>query len=232
MNEDILNPSLFIGNIEWREPMTTLTDMVMALVALWAFYQFHKKIPKGNASHPFFRNYFIFMGVGMTCAAWIGHGAQAYLSFDYKAIGWTITSIGFFNLQMGALRVLKSRINPVWFWIFNWTFVVQLVVYWILLSNSETRTFEIAQASTGLSVMGWVLPLSLYSVAKKINPKSMGIVLAISFAIAPAVVYNQQISIHKWMNYHDISHLLSAIYVYLLYRACKMIVEYKPVNSI
>ncbi len=227
MNEDILNPSLFIGNIEWREPITSATDLVFAMVGFWAFYQFLKKVPKGHPSHPFFRNYFFFMGLGMTCAGIIGHGAQAYLSFAYKSIGWTITSIAFYNLQMGSLYVLKDKIKTFWFKLFRWTFLVQILVYWFLLTREETRTFEVAQLSTTVSVMFLVTPLAIYSILKKINPQSKGIIAAILFALVPAILYNNEISVNRWFNYHDISHLLSAVYIYLMYRGCKMVVEYR-----
>jgi hypothetical protein len=230
VNEEILNPTIFLGSLEIREPMTTLTDLIFAAVGFWAYYQFSKQVPRSGRSHFFFMNYFLFMGIGMTAAGIFGHGLQAYVGWDAKTIGWTITSVAFLLLQMGVLRMLWGKINNAWFWIFNTAFIVQIVLYWILLAMPETRLFKTAQLSTTVSLIFWVIPLCLYAFFQKINPKSLGIVLAIVFAGIPALVFNTQFSLSQWFNYHDISHVLSAAYLFLMYRGTRQVAEFQAAN--
>ena len=40
--DEILNPTIFIGGLELREPVTTLTDFLVAIVALIGYIKFSK----------------------------------------------------------------------------------------------------------------------------------------------------------------------------------------------
>ena len=42
--DEILNPTVFIGGLELREPVTTLTDFLVAIVELIGYIKFSKTI--------------------------------------------------------------------------------------------------------------------------------------------------------------------------------------------
>jgi len=109
--EDILNPTTFIGNFEWREPVTTLTDFLVAIVASIGFIKFLKyKGEKSKRSH-YFKLHFLFFAIGMTSAAWFGHGLQAYVGPEYKRIGWVMAATGLRMFGLGSLQELKENIT-------------------------------------------------------------------------------------------------------------------------
>ena len=84
---EILNPTIFIGNFEWREPVTTLTDFLVAIVAFLGYLKFRSYKNKKSLSFNYFKYYFLCFAVGMTSAAWFGHGLQAYVGPEFKRIG-------------------------------------------------------------------------------------------------------------------------------------------------
>ena len=77
---DVLNPTIFIGELEIREPITSLTDFLTACVSGVSFFLFlfYKKGGKSK-SFVFFKFYFLCYFIGMTSAAFLGHAFQAYL---------------------------------------------------------------------------------------------------------------------------------------------------------
>ena len=72
--DEILNPTIYLGNFEWREPITTLTDFMVAIVASFGYYKFKSYKGIKSSSFTYFKFYFLCFAVGMTSAAWLGHG--------------------------------------------------------------------------------------------------------------------------------------------------------------
>ena len=95
---DVLNPTIFIGELEIREPITSLTDFLTACVSgvSFFFFLFHNKNSK-NKSFVFFKFYFLCYFIGMTSAAFLGHAFQAYLPKEVKIIGWQSYCINIFK---------------------------------------------------------------------------------------------------------------------------------------
>ena len=109
--EEMLNPTVFIGDFQWREPITTLTDFLVAIVALIGFIKFSKFKGEKKRSFYYYKYYFLFFAIGMTSAAWIGHGLQAYLEPEYKRIGWFCGSSALLMLGLGSFNEIKILIR-------------------------------------------------------------------------------------------------------------------------
>ena len=82
--------------------------------------------------------------------------------------------------------------------------------------NPSTSDFILAQLSSTLSLIFFIFPIHLYNFLKTKHIGSSYIVLTIIYSIFPGFIYNNQISVNKWFNFHDISHVLMAIFMFLM----------------
>ncbi len=216
--EAIANPSIFIGTFEFSEPVTTITDLIFATVCWYAFMRFYKHEGLKTEAFRFFLFYFLFFGIGITCASILGHGLQAYISRDWKAVGWGITAIGVMFLEFGVLNLVSNMIKRNFKYFFRILIVLHNVALIALLINPETRDFRFSAANT---VMGMVLISMSILIFHAIRMNSKGswiLISGITLAFSPLFIYIFKFSISRWFNYHDFSHLLLAASMFLTYK--------------
>jgi len=211
--DDILNPTIYLGNFEFREPITTLTDFMVAIVASFGYYKFKSYKGIKSSSFTFFKFYFLCFAVGMTSAAWLGHGLQSYVGPEYKRIGWICGASALLLLGIGSFELIKTQFNKTVFKVLRVLFVGQYISLTFLMLNPSTSDFILAQLSSTISLILFILPIHLYNYLKTKDLGSGYILLTIFYSIIPGFIYNKQISINKWFNYHDISHVLMAVFM-------------------
>lgn len=225
-SEDILNPTVFLANWELREPVTSATDLLVALTAGLVLWQLRSQ---SSAPRPrplrLMMGYLLAVALGMACASVFGHLLQAYVPWEAKAIGWMISAVGLACFEFSSLHLLRPHL-PSW--------SARLIATWILLHHSlfflamcfpETRAFSTVKLNSTLSLVVTVLPLQAYRWHQTRASSSRWFVGAVLFGIFPALTYNLQLSLDRWFNYHDISHVLFATYVYLVYQGTKRLLE-------
>lgn len=213
--DPILNPTVYIGSLEWREPVTSLTDFMVALACFFAFWYLGRN--KARASHTFklYRTYFLLFAIGMTSAAWIGHAFQAYFSVEWKMIGWLCSLHGLLALAFASLYEIRPLINNKIFAVIKTGILVQYVVFLVLIL-SPYRSFAVAQAASAVALSAFVLPMQVFHYYRRGNKGSLMVAAAIAYGLVPGYIYNNQISVSRWFNYHDISHVLVFIFMILM----------------
>lgn len=214
--DSILNPTIFIGTLELREPVTAFTDFMIAITCAIAFWILTTSKKERSDSFHYYRGFFLMYALGMTFAGWIGHGLQAYLGPEWKMLGWLCSMTGQALLVIGSLIEVKSHINSIIYKSIVGALIVQFIVFTVLILNPSTRGFEVPQMASVIVLTGFVIPLQLFGYLKNYNTGSMLVICAIVYGIVPGYVYNNQISLNRWFNYHDISHLLVVIYMIIM----------------
>lgn len=216
MNDaSILNPSIFFGSFELREPVTSVTDFLLALVAFYGFTVISKMRSDNWPAQPFYRAYFLMFAIGMTCAGWIGHGLQAYLSMEWKMIGWIFSLTGQACLAIATITDARELLGERFFKMTRGLIVGLFVIFLIWLAG-PWRSFSVTQAANGTFAVAMVLPLQAFIYLKTQSKAHLIVVSAICFGLLPGIVFNQQISLNRWFNYHDISHVLLWGYMALM----------------
>ena len=219
--DPILNPTLFLGNFEWREPVTTLTDFLTAIVCFFIYLQFKRYKGAKTESFIHYQYYFLAFAIGMTSAAWFGHGLQAYVGFDWKKIGWVMSAIGFLNIELASIKdnknILSQRVikGLTYFVYLQFIVLVSLMVYY--------QNFKIPQINSTITFVLIALPLQLNAYFKTQKKGHLFFVFTIIYALLPGLIYNNKISINHWFNYHDISHVLMATFMLLLFYSVRKI---------
>ncbi len=214
--DPILNPTIFLASFEWREPVTTLTDLLVAIVCVIGFIKFASFKGEKSGSFIFFKYYFLSFGIGMICAAWLGHGLQAYIGAEFKNIGWACSITGSLFLSLGSLQHLAVCIKRGHVQILKVLFSLHYILFMVLVLVPAFSAFIYAQLGSSIALIGFVLPMHLYSYIKTKARGSLIIICAILYALLPGFVFNSQISLHRWFNYNDISHVLISFFMVIM----------------
>jgi hypothetical protein len=215
------SPPVELLGIRILEPVTSLTDLVTALVCFYAFFRL-SRLNRSTKVYHYFRYYFLLTGIATTCAAFIGHAFLYLFSFEWKMVGWAFSATGILMVEWATLGFVRAEVpDRVYRWVSMGT-AVKYFAFWFLML--ATGNFLVTQINAAIGLVGIVLPLHAYHYRKTNHPGSRGIILAILFSVLPALTYNTKLSFHVYFNHHDISHLLMAACMYLMYRGTKKIV--------
>lgn len=211
-----------IGGFLIEEPMTSLTDVVTGVVGVLSFFRL-QRLGLNDQAHRWFKRYFLFIGIATLCAGVLGHAIQYIVGFNAKAIGWTWSAIALLCLENSALKYYqKAHGEKALSWM-HVVIIAQFIVYCLLVINPSTRVFTLVKVNSVIGMVLIGLPL-FYKYHQKAGTKGSQLtVWAFTASLLPGIVFSSEYSLHPYMNFHDISHLLMAACVYLLYSACKQL---------
>ena len=103
------SPPITLYGVQILEPVTSLTDLITALVCFYAFYRL-SKLDRHGKVYTYFRYYFLWTGIATTCAAFIGHAFLYLFSFEWKMIGWAFSATGILFIEWGTLHFIREEI--------------------------------------------------------------------------------------------------------------------------
>jgi len=219
--ESILNPTIELGNFIWTEPVTTFTDCLVALVCWYAVYRF-SQIPinkRRKSVYALLMGYFLLFAIGMTSAAWLGHGFQHYIGPEYKTVGWLCAATGLLFLQIASLRLVKNMLGSSFYKMILAFFLVEWAPALFIILNPSTRSFMVTQVNSAIALIICVVPLQFINFKYNGDLASRTVLLALVYSVLPGFVFNNQIGFGKWFNHHDISHVLMAGFMLLMFLA-------------
>lgn len=211
--------SIEIGGLLIEEPMIALTDMVVAVVGIYFYIKLNENHKKSSFYH--MDKYFLLMGLATFSSAIVGHAFNYYFGFNWKLLGWSFSAFSVLFFELSSIQHLKPIIGKKISQILYKIAIGQLILFFILIFNPDTRLFWIVQANGVFGLLGFLLPLHLYSGFKKQITSSKWIVSGITFGIVPAIVYNFKIGFHKWFSHDDFAHLLMAVFLLIIYQGVK-----------
>jgi hypothetical protein len=224
--DDILNPTVFYAGWEIREPVTSSTDLLVAIVAgvaLWRLSRLQQGATWPTLSLT--RGYFFCLMAGMGIAAIFGHLLQAYVPWEMKMIGWIFSAFGTGMFEWSGLIQLRQHISPARTRLFGTWILLHHGLFFLAMAIPETRNFDTVKVNSTLSLMCTALPIYAYLYHRTREALSGWFVAALLFGVFPGLTYNLQLSIDRWFNFHDVSHVLLATYVYLLYQGAKRLTK-------
>lgn len=204
------------------EPVTSLTDLITATVCFWAYSRL-RALERPEVEHRFLRLYFFLMGAAVTFSAFIGHAFLYAFSPAWKMIGWTCSSLAILLAELSSLQAIRPALSSGWVQRWRGLFVLQWLVFMGLIINPATRSFEMVKLNSSLGLAGFVLTFQGFHYWRSREDGRLLLMLGIALGIFPAIIYSNEISLHRWFNYHDISHVLMAIDMYVIYRGARLI---------
>ncbi len=207
---------IYLFGIKILEPVTTLTDLVVSTVCFFAFFKL-LKINRPEWHFRFFNWFFLTMGIATALGGLIGHGFLYMFSFAWKLPGWLTSMLSISLLERASIEYAKPLLKPRFRKFMDWANVIELIVFMVLTFSTLNFKFVEVHSAFGLLVVN--TPLHLYVYWKTRGEGSRIMLIAISFAILSALIFMNEISIHKWFNYLDLSHTLMAFGAFFFYKA-------------
>jgi hypothetical protein len=211
--------SIDIG-IRVDEPVTALTDLLVSLVCFVAFLLLRKQGRAGN-TQLYFRLYFLLMAIATLFGGLIGHAFLYALSFPWKLPGWIVSMLSVALIERSSIEHAKPLIDPRVGKFFLGLNIVELLT--VMTITMWTLSFKWVEFHSGYGLLGVVLPFHLYTWRRTRDKGSFVIIIAVLVASCAALIFMNQLSIHKWFNYLDISHTLMAVGAYLFYRGARLL---------
>lgn len=211
-------PSIFIGNIMVSEPITTLTDLMITVTCVVCFIRLSKKSNTVKAKS-YMQYYLLFIGLSTFLAGIFGHCFNHILGFEWKLPGWIASIVAIGLLERAALEHSRALIHERVYRrlkVFN---VVEIILFgWIAIA---TMNFLAVVVQTAFVMVFVVLVLQIYTYQRTGDKGCYYMLIAIAVAALSAFTFIFEISISKWFNHADLSHIIIAISAYFYYLSAK-----------
>lgn len=220
----VSQPSISIWGIRIDEPINTLTDLLVSVVCFFALYQLSKKKQSGR-THVYFRMYFLLLGIATLLGGLVGHGFLYVFTFAWKLPGWIVSMLSVAFIERSSIEYARPLIDPrvgKFFLVLN---IIELLI--VMTITIYTLDFTWVEFHSGYGLLAVVLPFHGFNYFKTRDQGSLIILGAVMIACIAALVFMNQISLHAWFNYIDISHTLMAIAAFVFYKGALQLTERK-----
>ncbi len=211
--EDV-KTSVELWGIQILEPVTVVTDILVSIVCLYAYWKL-RKLKTQSAAVKLFAYYFLTLSLATASGGIIGHGLQNTLGFGWKVPTWIISMISITFIERAAIihaRPLFSKRTTRFFLILN---IIELITMVVALIS--TLNFFLVEVHAAFGLLAIVFLFELYIFIKMRNEESKILLIAVGFSALPAIVHLSKFSIDRWFNYNDIAHVLMAVAAYVFY---------------
>ncbi len=209
-------PSLEIAGIRIDEFSTTLTDILVALFCFYAAYvlQAYRKKHKSGSLLIW---HFVFLGLGTFLGGVMGHGFLYALGMTGKLPGWLFSMISVLCLEGFVLEQLHRQVRPVWFNTFFSLILINFIVFALLAVSG--LSFIWVEVHTVAGLLLFVGGAGLWMIRKgRMKKMFIRFWQGIAAAFLAALVFVLKISLHRWFNHLDISHVFLGISAWYFYR--------------
>ena len=219
---DFVMTSVEVFGIKILEPTTSLTDFITGIVCYVIFYKLHK-LKVAEPAFKYLKYYFLFLGTATLLGSIFAHAFLYLVTYSWKAIGWSFAAVAMFLIETGALLNYQKAQGSKSLNFLKYLFALQLLVYFILILNPATRSFIVLNVNTTVGMLLFVLPLFVMTYLKTKSKGNKMVLQFFAVSLIPAITFNTKFTLHDYFNYHDISHVIMAFCMILLYFAVKQL---------
>ncbi len=215
-----IQPSIEIGNLRIDEPMTVLTDLLLAGICFLAYFRL-RQLNNSNRIGRYFAAYFLCLGLGSFFGALLSHAFIYKLPVHLKLLSWlfVLLSVGF--LSVASLDMARPLLNPVFSRIISRLNVLLFIVaafYTIWnLAFSPVKYYTIF----GMVIMVGLLSIFVY---RKTGKKGHArLATAVGIGILSVFVFSYEWGFGPWFNHNDLSHVILSFATILLYKGASLL---------
>jgi len=201
-------------NIRIDEPVTTLTDIIVAAVCFYGFFRLIRISGKQNI-HLYLRYFFLFLGAGTFLGGVIGHGFLYLLSPGWRLPGWLASMVSIAMIQQASILIAGEFATRFLIRFLTWMNFLVLSVFVILTSITQDFMITVLYMSWSLLIM--VGGIHLMSFIKFRSKGSAWFLRAVATGLASGLVYVSGWNLSNWFNSMDLGHSLLIFAVYFFY---------------
>jgi len=204
----ITQPDIHVFGIRILEPVTSVTDIIVAIVCFYAYWQLKTNL-NTSKTITFMKWYFLTMGLATFLGGMIGHGFLYAFNEHWKLVGWYISMISIALIERSAIQYARPFINPKLGSAFLVLNIVELIV--LMAITTYTLHFSIVEFHCVYGLMVVVFSFHLYTYIKTRDRGSKWMLYAVGILVVAAFVFNLPVVPHIWFNHRDLAHILMAI---------------------
>ena len=211
----IVQPPWFIGDVQLSEPLTTITDLMIAAMSFYAWYRRGQSDRKGP-QFTFFRLFFLLTGIGTVCGGIIGHGLIHVLDPMWKLIGFYLGMFAVAFIERSAIYHAKDLISPKlanFFLVLNMIELIFMMVYCAITLHFQYVEYHLAY---GFLIV--VLGFHTYVYYKTKDPGSKIMILNTGWLLFMVAIFNVPIIPHEMFNHRDLAHIIMCFSIWTLYQ--------------
>lgn len=205
------NPSIELFGLRIDEPVTSFTDVIVALIGIWGYFKIKKA---NNLKHvSVYALFFLGTGVSTMVAGILGHAFLYRFGYEIKMVGWVLGILGTCFAQFAAVYHAKETIGEKAFKLLLNICYLEVVVSMTILILKPSFIIVICHTAFGLLLMVTVLESINYS--KTRSKLSLMMIYGVGLAVAAIICHTCKIAISNWFNHLDVSHVFlgSSLYV-------------------
>lgn len=217
-------PSIELFDLKVMEPVTTLTDLIVAATCFLGVWIIYRNKVKGKTVM-YMKWYFFVMGLATLMGGLIGHAFLYAFSFGWKLTGWYTSMIAITLIERSSIEHARKYIKPLYG---NILLVVNIIeLFTFMTITAVTLDFKYVEIHSVYGLMIVVFSLHLYVYLKTRDKGSKMILYAVGVVALAALVFNLPISLHKWFNHNDLAHVLMVIGTVILIKGTFYMKEVK-----
>ena len=209
----IVQPPWFLGEWQISEPITTLTDLMIAAISFYAYWKLGNSDRKGP-QFTFIRLFFLLTAVGTMCGGIIGHGMIHWLDPMWKLIGFYLGMFAVAFIERSAIYHAKELISPTLgkvFLVINMLELIFMMVYVALTLHFQWVEYHLAYGF--LIVVFW---FHFYVWIKTRDQGSKIFLLNTGWLLFMVAIFNVPIIIHEMFNHRDLAHIVMVVSIWTL----------------
>ena len=212
-------PSVYLLDLRIDEPVTMLTDVLVAVIAIASAFKL-LKYSDGSGTHKIIISYFAIMGVATFIGGVIGHGFIYALEFYWKLPGWLLSMLAVNFLERVMIRYSRPILSTGGLKFFSWFNVVELLTFMVLAF--ATLNFRWVEIHSTYGFLVVVFGFCLFNYRRGNRSKAVKeMMLAVGMIFLCSVVFVARIGFSKWFNHADVAHIFMAIGAVFFYRASR-----------
>ncbi len=207
------NPDIYIGSLKIQEPITVLTDVLVAFVCVFAFIKTKNK--QSIKGIEMYRWFFLATGISTLVSAIIGHAFLYQWDFNAKIFGWVTGIVSVAFGQYAALYHVKEVIGEKFFKVLFWINAFEICLALILVFVIFSFVVVEVHSAVGLVLGVTILEYRHYKKTNSILSKHM--IMGVGIAVLAVLCHVFKLAISVWFNHLDLSHVIIAIAVCIMY---------------
>lgn len=212
-------PSVKWFGITILEPFTVLTNLLIAFACFYAYYSLKKRKLNVTFTHRYMGYFFLLIGFATIIGGVVGHAFLYATGLYGKIPGWYTSMAGVALFERAAIEHARPLMNKkigIFFSVFNY---IEIFTFMALSLGTLNFLFVELHAFYGLFAVVFCFELFVYSKTK--DPALKNIFIATACGVIAILCHAFKLSINRWFNYNDVSHLVMVATIIFYYKAAK-----------
>ena len=215
MNDE---PYIFFAGIRIDEPVTTMTDLVVAGICIYASIRLSKDF-RPSKERTFFCIFFLGLGIGTMLGGLLGHAFLYRLHTAWQLPGWLLSMAAISLLGLASVEIIRKNLHPWQVYIFIGLSIIAYLILGIMVTIFLDFIYVVVQIA--FSLVGVVLLTHLYGWIKSKDPGHLLFLAAVTIMIFTALIFLLKLSLNRWINQNSISHALMALSAIIFYSGAR-----------